>query len=138
MASDISDELRAEISQRAGERCEYCLIHQDDAAFPHQVDHIVSRKHGGSSTCDNLAYACIFCNRYKGSDVASIEPQSGDVVRLFDPRRDRWAEHFRLDGARIEPVTKVGATTVRLLRMNAPERILERDLLQSLRRYPRR
>lgn len=138
MASDISDELRAEISQRAGERCEYCLIHQDDAAFPHQVDHILSRKHGGSSTRDNLAYACIICNRYKGSDVASIEPQSGDVVRLFDPRRDRWAEHFRLDGARIEPVTKVGATTVRLLRMNAPERILERDLLQSLRRYPRR
>jgi len=138
VASDISDELRAEISQRAGERCEYCLIHQDDAAFPHQVDHILSRKHGGSSTRDNLAYACIICNRYKGSDVASIEPQSGDVVRLFDPRRDRWAEHFRLDGARIEPVTKVGATTVRLLRMNAPERILERDLLQSLRRYPRR
>lgn len=138
MASDISEELRAEVSQRAGERCEYCLIHQDDAAFPHQVDHIVSRKHGGASTRDNLAYACIICNRYKGSDVASIEPQSGEVVRLFDPRRDRWAEHFRLDGARIEPVTKVGATTVRLLRMNAPERILERDLLQSLGRYPER
>lgn len=138
MASDISEELRAEVSQRAGERCEYCLIHQDDAAFPHQVDHIVSRKHGGASTRDNLAYACIICNRYKGSDVASIEPQSGEVVRLFNPRRDRWAEHFRLDGARIEPVTKVGATTVRLLRMNAPERILERDLLQSLGRYPER
>jgi hypothetical protein len=138
VASDISDELRAEISQRAGQRCEYCLIHQDDAAFPHQVDHIVSRKHGGSSTRDNLAYACIICNRYKGSDVASIEPQSGDIVRLFDPRRDRWADHFRLDGARIEPVKKVGATTVRLLRMNVPERILERDLLQSLGRYPRR
>ena len=138
MASDINEELRAEISRRAGERCEYCLIHQDDAAFPHQVDHIVSRKHGGSSTLDNLAYACVICNRYKGSDLASIAPRPGEIVRLFDLRRDRWVEHFRLDGARIEPTTSIGETTVRLLRINAPERILERDLLQSLARYPRR
>ena len=138
MASDINEELRAEISRRAGERCEYCLIHQDDAGFPHQVDHIVSRKHGGSSTLANLAYACIICNRYKGSDVASLEPRSGKVVRLFDPRRDRWADHFRIDGAQIDPVTDIGSTTVRLLRLNAPERILERRLLQSLGRYPQR
>lgn len=138
MASDLSEKLRAEISRRAGERCEYCLIHQDDAAFPHQVDHIVSRKHGGSSTLDNLAYACVICNRYKGSDVASIDPRSRNVVRLFDPRRDRWKEHFRLAAAQIEPITNIGETTVRLLRFNAPERILERDLLQNLGRYPGR
>ena len=138
MASDINEDLRAEISQRAGGRCEYCLIHQDDAGFPHQVDHIVSRKHGGSTRLENLAYACVICNRYKGSDVASVEPRTGEIVRLFDPRRDRRAEHFRIDGGRIEPITNIGSTTVRLLRLNAPERILERRLLQSLGRYPQR
>ena len=137
MASDINDELRAEIAQRAGWRCEYCLIHLEDSGFSHQVDHIVSRKHGGSSTSNNLAYACVICNRYKGSDVASIEPGTGEIIRLFDPRRDLWADHFRIDGARIEPITIVGLATVRLLRLNAPERILERRLLQSLDRYPR-
>jgi 5-methylcytosine-specific restriction endonuclease McrA len=138
VASDISEELRAEVARRAGRRCEYCLIQEDDAGFPHQIDHIVSRKHGGSSTSDNLAYACVVCNRHKGSEVASIGPRTGQAVRLFDPRRDRWADHFRLDGALIEPVSSVGSATAQLLRLNSPERISERRLLQSLGRYRRR
>lgn len=138
MASDINEEQRAEIAQRAAWRCEYCLIHEEDSGFPHEVDHIISRKHGGPSTSDNLAYACVICNRYKGSDVASIEPGTREIIRLFDPRRDRWTDHFRIDAALIEPITIVGSTTARLLRLNAPERILERGVLQSLGRYPRR
>ncbi len=137
MSSDISEELRADVARRADHRCEYCLIHEEEAGFPHQVDHIVSRKHGGSSTSDNLAYACVVCNRHKGSDVASIDPRTGETVRLFDPRRDRWADHFRLDGALIEPISSIGSATTRLLRLNAPERISERQLLQSLGSYPR-
>ena len=138
MASDISDELRARVAERASRRCEYCLIHEEDTGFPHQVDHVLSRKHGGSSSFDNLAYACMICNRYKGSDVASIEPRTGEAIRIFDPRRDRWTDHFRIHGAAIEPNSNIGSATVLLLRTNAPERILERRLLQTLGRYPRR
>ena len=69
MASDISEQVRANVARRAEYRCEYCFVHESDAGFPHQVDHVVSRKHGGASAFDNLAYACILCNRYKGSDV---------------------------------------------------------------------
>ena len=76
MASDISEELRAEVARRAGGRCEYCLIHELEVGFTHQVDHIVSRKHGGESTSDNLAYACVICNRYKGTDIAAIDQSS--------------------------------------------------------------
>ena len=136
MASDVSEELRAEVARRAGQRCEYCLIHEGDAGFSHQVDHIVSRKHGGSSAADNLAYACVICNRHKGSDVASIDPRTGGIVRLFNPRSDHWADHFQLEGAVIEPVSSIGSATASLLRLNAPERISERALLQSLGRYP--
>jgi hypothetical protein len=138
VASDISEELRTEVSQRAGKRCEYCLIHEDDAGFPHEVDHIISRKHGGPSHSDNLAYACVICNRHKGSDVASIEPLTREIIRLFDPRRDRWADHFRLDGALIEPISSIGWVTAGLLQLNSPERTSERRLLQSLGRYPER
>ena len=136
MASDVSEELRAEVARRAGQRCEYCLIHEDDVGFWHQVDHIVSRKHGGSSAADNLAYACVICNRHKGSDVASIDPRTGEIVRLFNPRSDHWADHFQLEGAVIEPVSSIGSATASLLRLNAPERISERALLQSLGRSP--
>ena len=129
MASDITEQVRADVARRAGNRCEYCLIHENDAGFPHQVDHVVSRKHGGTSAFDNLAYACILCNRYKGSDVASINPKTGEVVPLFHPRHDRWADHFRLDAGFIEPLTDPGSATVRLLRLNAAERLAERRLL---------
>jgi len=137
VASDISEALRAVVAQRAGRRCEYCLISEEDAGFPHQADHIVSRKHGGLSTSDNLAYACILCNRHKGADIGSVDSRTGEIVRLFHPRQDRWTDHFRLRGAVIEPVSIVGEATARLLRLNAPERIVERLLLQELGSYPR-
>jgi hypothetical protein len=126
VASGISEQLRDNVARRAGGRCEYCLIHEDDAGFPHQIDHIVSRKHGGSSDLTNLAYACIFCNRYKGSDVATIDAACGEAVRLFNPRLDQWRDHFRFDGPFVEPLTDVGRATARLLQLNAPDRIAER------------
>jgi hypothetical protein len=94
VASDVPDELRAAVAQRADERCEYCLIHERDSGFTHQVDHVISRKHGGPSNFENLALACVLCNRYKGSDVASINLTTGTLVRLFNPRHDRWNDSF--------------------------------------------
>ena len=126
MPSDVSPVLRNQIARRAQYRCEYCLIHADEAGFAHQVDHIVSRKHGGLSVAGNLAYACLFCNRHKGSDIASIDPENGRTVRLFNPRREHWTDHFRFDGSRIEPLSETGRATERLLRFNAAERIAER------------
>src|SRR5437764_15363788 len=114
-------------------RCEYCLLHEDDAAFRHEVDHIVSRQHGGETIAENLAYACMVCNRYKGSNIASVSP-AGDLVRLFNPRVDRWNDHFRLNGAVIEPLDLVGEVTARVLRLNNAERVVRRTVLQLLRR----
>jgi hypothetical protein len=125
------------VAQRANGRCEYCLIDEQDTGFPHQVDHIVSLKHGGPSTLENLALACMLCNRYKGSDLASLDSQTGQLSRLFHPRQDRLADHFRLHGAVIEPVSIVGSVTIFLLRLNAAERTAERQLLQELGTYPR-
>ena len=134
MASEIGKALRALVAQRAGGLCEYCLIREEDASFSHQIDHIVSLKHGGDSMPDNLAYSCVLCNRFKGADVASMDTTKGNVVRLFHPRIDRWTDHFQFDGERIEPLTDVGEATVRILRLNAAARMAERRLLKASRR----
>ena len=134
MASDIILALRSDVALRAHRRCEYCLIHENDTAFRPQVDHIVSRKHGGNSLPENLAYACVLCNRRKSGDVASVD--RGQLVRLYNPRQDVWLEHFLIDGSSIRAITEIGAATSKLLHFNAPERLAERALLQTLGKYP--
>lgn len=136
MSSRISPETRQIVARRAHNVCEYCLIAEADAYFRFQVEHIISRKHGGSSELENLALACVFCNRYKGSDIASLIPETDKLARFYNPRTDRWQEHFRLNGVVIEPLTEIGEATVRILQMNHVDQILEREVLSKRGRYP--
>jgi hypothetical protein len=123
------------VRRRARGRCEYCLIHEDDSYARHQLDHITASRHGGETTLQNLALACFLCNRHKGSDLAALDPSTGDVVRLFDPRRQQWHDHFALQEALIIPLTSTGRVTASLLRFNAPERVIERRELLRAGRY---
>jgi hypothetical protein len=137
MTSYISADLRQLVASRAAHRCEYCLIDEDDTYIGCQVDHIISEKHGGPTLADNLAYACAFCNRAKGSDIGSFAA-SGQLVRFFNPRIDVGSDHFSLTDSRIEAKTAIGEATVRILDFNAIERVLERMALTHIGRYPRR
>ena len=128
--------LRREVRERAGERCEYCLLAESQAVLPHEPDHLIALKHGGRSTAANLALACIDCNRFKGSDMASIDHVTGKLVRLFNPRTQRWSAHFRLNGGRIIPLTPTGRVTEQLLRLNLPSRVEIREQLAALGLYP--
>jgi hypothetical protein len=121
--------LRRLVANRADYICEYCLVSEVDRSSGCQVDHIISVKHGGSTTADNLCYACIFCNLQKGTDLGSINWRTGELVRFFNPRRDFWGEHFRLDEAVIQPLTDIGEVTTRILDFNADERLVERQAL---------
>lgn len=134
----VGAELRHLVADRANHCCEYCLLHEEDTYFGCEVDHILSRKHGGLTQEDNLAYACAICNRNKGSDIASLDPDTGELVRLYNPRSDRWADHFQLaeDGFTIAPLTPAGRATVRILGLSHPDRLLERMELRKLGRYP--
>jgi hypothetical protein len=136
MSSHVSHELRGLVSARAEHLCEYCLIHEDDTFFGCEVDHVISVKHGGPTEAGNLAYACVFCNRQKGSDIGSILWRTGEFVRFFNPRTDRWAEHFALNGTVIESLTPIGEVTARILDLNASDRILERQALIASNKYP--
>ena len=136
MSSYISEDLRRLVATRAEYLCEYCLVHEDDTLFGCEMDHIISVKHGGPGEADNLAYACVFCNRQKGSDIGSILQRTGEFIRFFSPRIDRWADHFQLDGAVIQPLTGIGEVTARILGWNNSDRILERRSLIAVGRYP--
>jgi hypothetical protein len=123
MRERIGATLRRAVAQRAQGRCEYCGVPDSTTLLPHEPDHIVAVQHGGKSVLGNLAYACFECNRFKGPNLTSIDPEDGAVTRLYQPRTDRWDAHFRWEGAVMVPLTPAGRATVRLLRLNQEDRV---------------
>jgi hypothetical protein len=138
MSTYVPASLRRFVVARAGGVCEYCLIHDDDTFFGCQIEHVISEKHGGATREENLAHACPFCNSHKGTDIGSISARSGLLVRLYNPRTDRWGANFALqaDGVTIQALTEIAEVTVKLLQLNHPDRILERQSLAIVDRYP--
>lgn len=136
MSNYVSAEIRLTVAEQAGNICEYCLVAEQDSYYRHQIEHIISLKHGGPSEPENLALSCVFCNRNKGSDIASVTADSNKLVRFYNPRTDIWSEHFRLNGVIITPLTEIGDVTARILQLNNEERMTERQVLAKARRYP--
>lgn len=128
--------LRREVRERARERCEYCLLAESQDFFPHEPDHLIALKHDGETSSANLALACFYRNRFKGSNIASLDPLTGELVALFNPRAQNWTEHFRLKGGLIIPLTATGRATERLLRLNLPDRLKLRERRAALGLYP--
>jgi HNH endonuclease len=118
--SNLSENLRTSVRQRAGNRCEYCLSHQDYIMGWLQVDHIHPLAKGGEDTEDNLCLSCELCNQYKWTKTEELEPESGVKVQLFNPRQQKWQEHFAWteDGTRIIGMTACGRATVIALKLN--------------------
>ncbi len=132
----ISAALRQLVIERAAKRCEYCLYPQEISFLAFEMEHIVAEKHGGATSADNLALACPYCNRFKGSDLASLDPETGQLTPFFNPRTQQWVEHFQLDEAQIIPRTPEGRVTVLILQINHPNRLQERQHLIQLGKYP--
>jgi hypothetical protein len=120
------------VRRRAASRCEYCLLRQEYCDLTHHVEHIVARQHGGSDDASNLALACHRCNLRKGPNLTAIDPVTREVVPLFHPRSNDWAEHFIVESERIIGITAVGRATVQLLAMNDARRLeLRTQILSS-------
>jgi hypothetical protein len=117
--------VRRLVRERAGDRCEYCHLPQlaVDATF--HVDHVVAQQHLDEidDDPDRLALACDRCNFCKGTNLSSVDPATGEIVLLFNPRQEPWQDHFSKDGPQIVGLTPTGRATVRLLQMNAKHRL---------------
>jgi len=115
--------LRQRVRARADRRCEYCRLKQEhEPQLPFHIEHIIALQHGGGDDLQNLALACQLCNLLKGPNLAGLDPDTEKMVRLFHPRKDPWAKHFRLAEARIIGLTAVGRTTAWVLEMNCDDR----------------
>lgn len=118
--------------QRAKSRCEYGQLPQAFSPVPHAIDHIISQQHHGPTVEENLALACFFSNNYKGPNIAALNPRTGRVVRLFNPRKDRWSRHFQWNGAILVGRTHAGRVTIDLLQINRDEAVeLRKYLIQE-------
>jgi hypothetical protein len=108
---------------------EYCHFPQAFAEVPFHCDHIIAQQHGGLKELENLALACCFCNRYKGPNVAGVDPESREMVRLFNPRTDAWPKHFAWNGPHLVGLTPSARATILALRLNRADAVAVRQLL---------
>jgi len=136
MSRYIPAELRRRVALRANFRCEYCRLPEVAAMVKFQVEHIISIKHGGKNTFENLAYACPICNSGKGTDLGTILDDDDIVVRFFNPRKHNWHDCFEIKEGLIWPKTSIGVATVKILDFNRLERVLERLELIDAGVYP--
>jgi hypothetical protein len=132
----MEEGLAQTVWHRARARCEYCRLAQEHSILTFEIDHIVPRKHGGATVLSNLCLSCFYCNKFKASDLAGLDPRTQNLVRLFNPRRQKWERHFRWDGPLLVGRTPVGRTTVAVLRINLPLRIAHRAALIETGVFP--
>ena len=133
----LPQSVRQSVIQRAGMCCEYCRLLYTGRGLPFHVDHIIPVKHGGGDDMANLCLACYKCNAHKGYDLSGFDPLSGQLTRLFDPRQQVWAAHFRIQpDMQIEGLTPEGRTTVGVLKVNDDDRTETRQLLATVGLYP--
>lgn len=125
----MDDELQQLVRQRAHNRCEYCRFPADIALLPFQIDHVISQKLHGPTVADNLAWSCERCNSHKGPLAAGY--LGGKHVPLFNPRQDRWSDHFEWNGATLVGKTDVGRVTVEVLAINLSYRVALRAALMD-------
>lgn len=124
----MDETTKTYVRERAGHRCEYCQLHQDDSPLAKlHIEPIVPKKHGGADDLNNLALACIDCNLHKGPNLTGIDPESQGVTELFHPRRHHCDDHFEWRGIYLVGRTAIGRTTVRVLQMNSDEQLALRS-----------
>jgi hypothetical protein len=131
----FSEATRAAVIARAGDRCEYCHLPTRGQVATFPIDHVIPQSGGGTDSLDNLALACPHCNAQKWAYADGVDPGTGLLARLFNPRTDTWEEHFRWSAAEwgiIQGQTAIGRATVNQLQMNAADLVGVRRLLAAL------
>lgn len=122
--------VRERVAVQARYRCGYCLTPEAIVGTPMEIDHIMPQSLGGLTEEANLWLACSLCNSHQGDRIAALDPPTGVIVRLFDPRNLTWCDHFAwtLDGLGIVGLTAIGRATVVALNMNRPSLVKARQL----------
>jgi HNH endonuclease len=136
--ANISKKIRLLVAQRAGFCCEYCWSQEKYSPDYFSVEHIFPRIKKGSDALFNLAFACLTCNGYKYIFIEAIDPVSGIIVPLYNPRTDIWEQHFRWsdDYSLLTGITPIGRATVEKLRLNRTSVVNLRVVLAAIKKHP--
>jgi len=122
--------LRRQIKEAADNCCEYCCVPEAVAFASYHIDHIISEKQGGGTVFGNLALACRLCNLSKGSSIAAWHEYQEALIRLYNPRRDAWHQHFQFrPSGLIVARTEIGLGTIKVLNLNDLNRVSARGVL---------
>src|SRR5205807_7083211 len=134
----VPESIRRLVAARSHARCEYCQTPEDHCVDPFCIEHITPRAAGGSSDPENLAWSCQGCNSFKYAATEAPDRMSGELASLYDPRQDRWEEHFAwsADKTQLEGLTPCGRATIERLRLNRPALINLRRLLRDIGLHP--
>ena len=122
MSETVGGDLAALVRRRAGDRCEYCRMHQALQGATFHLEHVRPRSRGGATDAANLALACPSCNLRKSDRLTVPDPATGRLVPLFHPRRQAWADHLAWDGLSLLGRTAVGRAAVAALDLNNDRR----------------
>jgi len=135
---NISPKLKAVVIKKAKSLCEYCRSRSSHSPGPFVVDHIIPKIRGGKTSLGNLAFACSGCNGRKHAKVKGTDPMTGKSIRLFNPRRQRWQDHFAWseDDTLIIGLTATGRVTVDALQLNREELVNLREAFRILKLHP--
>lgn len=116
----ITVKMRQIIRERANYLCEYCHSSEEASAARFDIDHIIPRSLNGSDELSNLALACQRCNGYRYNFTTGVDPQTQSTVSLFNPRQQKWYEHFiwSSDLIKIIGITSIGRATCERLDLN--------------------
>lgn len=132
----VPAELRRLVIERAANRCEYCLLSQQDQEATFHIDHVIPVAAQGRTVLENLALACVSCSLRKSARSIARDPQTSEEVPLFNPRRDPWIEHFRWEGSHLVGISSKARATIHALGMNRPLIIAIRQEEAALGRHP--
>lgn len=132
----VPEGLSRAVRLRAAGRCQYCLMNENLQGATFHVEHIIPQSTGGESSLENLALACPGCNLHKADKTTSTDPATGEQVKLFNPMRQRWSDHFRIKGYEIEGLTTIGRATVATLDLNHSRRQRIRQAEETFSLYP--
>jgi HNH endonuclease len=134
--SSVPRRLRRLVVVRAGERCEYCRLAQIGQEATFHIDHILPVVDGGETAAAKLALACVSCSLRKEARQTVRDPDTDRYLPIFNPRTDRWSDHFRWEGAVVIGLTAKARGTIELLRLNRPRILAIRREEMARGRHP--
>ena len=102
----IKKDLDTKLRRQAKNRCGYCLNPQKLLPYKLEIEHIFPQSLGGESNEENLWLACRECNAHKSAKIKAVDNLTGKTVKLFNPRTQKWHEHFDFTDDKTEIIGK--------------------------------